>query len=325
MALRMSAMFRKIIATVTVLASFALAGCVSTKTTQERIPELSDWAATQSALVDLKFSQSLAGGIPTNKIDVVGDVHVGSVAEFFSALDQIYARLAEMPGGSRLGLDLNINADIEGTSFTWKGRNWAPGRDKELAAVFEPFAAPEVRVVLIDDFSRGLRAEVYRDLEFSDDDARAYRDSLLRHLDEVQPSGSIELVGFPLARPTLADGEKPSRRISPVLRFSEFPAGYAATAAFADDVDAATPYALRSVWSFEGFYHWEFYTEGDYNEEAMKQLKSLLARPVAGDPVGLRIKGPDGRLGEAIVGAPMAEQPEGTGPWGDRMVHLFAD
>ena len=149
MALKMSAMFRKIIATVTVLASFALAGCVSTKTTQERIPELSDWAATQSALVDLKFSQSLAGGIPTNKIDVVGDVHVGSVAEFFSALDQLYARLAEMPGGSRLGLDLNINADIEGTSFTWKGRNWAPGRDKELAAVFEPFAAPEVRVVLI--------------------------------------------------------------------------------------------------------------------------------------------------------------------------------
>lgn len=57
----------------------------------------------------------------------------------------------------------------------------------------------------------------------------------------------------------------------------------------------------------------------------MKQLKSLLARPVAGDPVGLRIKRPDGRLGEAIVGAPMAEQPEDTGPWCDRMVHLFAD
>ena len=32
----------------------------------------------------------------------------------------------------------------------------------------------------------------------------------------------------------------------------------------------------------------------------------------------------DGRLGEAIVGAPMSEQPEDTGPWGDRMAKAFA-
>ena len=110
-----------------------------------------------------------------------------------------------------------------------------------------------------------------------------------------------------------------------MLRLSEFPQGYATTAAFADKVDAATPYAVRSVWSFEGFYHWEFYTEGDYNAEAMKELKSVLSSSAAGAPVGVQIKGPDGRLGEAIVGAPMDEQPEDTGPWGDRMVQLFAD
>ena len=141
----------------------------------------------------------------------------------------------------------------------------------------------------------------------------------------MQPTGSIELVGFPLARPTLTEERGSSRRISPVLRLSEFLRGYAATAAFADKVDAATPYAVRSVWSFEGFYHWEFYTEGDYNAEAMKELKSVLSSSAAGAPVGVQIKGPDGRLGEAIVGAPMDEQPEDTGPWGARMVHLFAD
>ena len=71
---------------------------------------------------------------PTNSIDVVGDVHVGSVAEFFSALDQLYARLAEMSDGDRLGLDLNVNADIEGTPFTWTAcnrpaaSNWSDSR-----------------------------------------------------------------------------------------------------------------------------------------------------------------------------------------------------
>ncbi len=115
----------------------------------------------------------------------------------------------------------------------------------------------------------------------------------------MQPTGSIELVGFPQ--------------------------GYATTAALADKVDAATPYAVRSVWSFEGFYRWDFYTEDDYDETAMKHLKSLLSSSAAGAPVGVQIKGPDGRLGEAIVGAPMDEQPEDTGPWGDRMVQLFAD
>ncbi len=320
----MAVMFRKITAVVAALASLALAGCVSSKITRELAPEFAQWAATQPALVDLKFSAALAGGIPTNNIDVVGDVHVGSVAEFFSAVDQLYARLAEMPDGDRLGLDLNVNADIEGTPFTWKGNNWEPGRNKELTAVFEPVATPEVRTVLMEDFSRGLRAEVYRDFQTRDEDAHAYRDTLLRHFDDVQPSGSIELIGFPLARPTFTDEEGASRRISPVLRLSEFPQGYAATAALADKVDAATPYAVWSVWSFEGFYHWDFYTEDEYSEEAMKQLRSLLSSPAAGAPVGVQIKGPDGRLGEAIVGAPMSEQPEDTGPWGDRMAKAFA-
>ena len=165
----MAVMFRKITAVVAALASLALAGCVSSKITRELAPEFAQWAATQPALVDLKFSAALAGGIPTNNIDVVGDVHVGSVAEFFSAVDQLYARLAEMPDGDRLGLDLNVNADIEGTPFTWKGNNWEPGRDKELTAVFEPVATPEVRTVLMEDFSRGLRAEVYRDFQTRDE------------------------------------------------------------------------------------------------------------------------------------------------------------
>ena len=119
----LAVMFRKITAVVAVLASLALAGCVSSKITRELAPECAQWAATQPALVDVKFSAALAGGIPTNNIDVIGDVHAGSVAEFFSALDQLYARLAEMPDGDRLGLDLNVNADIEGTPFTWTACN----------------------------------------------------------------------------------------------------------------------------------------------------------------------------------------------------------
>ena len=67
-------MFRKITAVVAVLASLALAGCVSTKITRELAPECAQWAATQPALVDVKFSAALAGGIPINSIDVVGDV-----------------------------------------------------------------------------------------------------------------------------------------------------------------------------------------------------------------------------------------------------------
>ncbi|KAA8735899.1 hypothetical protein [Corynebacterium tuscaniense] len=320
-------MFRKIVALVAVLSTFALGGCFAEASSQHRLKELSAWVDTQPALADLHVSRprepSLFGDSYSHTLQAKGEVHANSVAEFFTALDQLYARFDELPRGKRRWLDVDVKADIQGTEFTWTGREWEPGKGERLVELLEPFAAPEVGSVDMREDVEVFWVEVSRDFQVTDEAAHAYRDRAFRHLDSVKGTEMIQLSGFPLLHRTDPGGTRGFGAGSPSLRFSEFPQGYVGTATLAETVDAATPYAVRAVTSYKGMYRWEFYADDDYDEEALKLIKQLLSHPDAGSPIEVKITSRTRVLGVALIGAKQEYPPKKPGPWQEDMDRVF--
>ena len=320
-------MLRKIVALVAVLSTFALGGCVGGWSAQYRLNELAEWVGTQPALDSLSVSRAkemgLFGSTLSDTLQAQGALHVTSVVEFATALDQLYARFDELPRGKRRWLDVDVKADIQGTEFTWTGREWEPGKGERLVELLEPFAAPEVGSVDMREDVEVFWVEVSRDFQVTDEAAHAYRDRAFRHLDSVKGTEMIQLSGFPLLHRTDPGGTRGFGAGSPSLRFSEFPQGYVGTATLAETVDAATPYAVRAVTSYKGMYRWEFYADDDYDEEALKLIKQLLSHPDAGSPIEVKITSRTRVLGVALIGAKQEYPPKKPGPWQEDMDRVF--
>lgn len=320
---RLAPMFRKIVALVAVLSTFALGGCVGGWSAQYRLNELAEWVGTQPALDSLSVSREkemgLFGSTLSDTLQAQGALHVTSVVEFATALDQLNAKFDELPFREHRFLKVDVKADIQGTEFTWEGFRWEPGWRERLTELLDLFAAPEVRTVNVRHDDDVLWVKVERGFQVSDDDARAYRDRVFHHLDDTKATETIDLFGFPLLHPTEPDGGA----ASPSLRLSGFPQGYVATAAFAEKVDAAIPYAVRSVWSNEISYSWRFFTEDEYDEEVMKQLKELLSQPEAGSPIKVTITSSTRILGTVDTSPTPEKLPKHPGKWQEDMERVF--
>ena len=324
---RLAPMFRKIVAVVAVLSTFALGGCVGGWSAQYRLNELAEWVGTQPALDSLSVSRVKEmgpfGSTLSDTLQAQGALHVTSVVEFVTALDQLNAKFDELPFREHRFLKLDVKADIQGTEFTWEGFRWEPGWRERLIELLDLFAAPEVRTVNVRHNDEVLWVAAERDFQVSDDDARAYRDRLFHHLDDTKATETIDLFGFPLVHPSDPEGEPGSETASPSLRLSGFPQGYVATAAFAEKVDAAIPYAVRSVWSNEISYSWRFFTEDEYDEEVMKQLKELLSQPEAGSPIKVTITSSTRILGTVDTSPTPEKLPKHPGKWQEEMERVF--
>ena len=325
--LKLAPMFRKIVVLVAVLSTFALGGCFAEASSQHRLKELSAWVDTQPALDSLSVSRVKEmgpfGSTLSDTLQAQGALHVTSVVEFATALDQLNAKFDELPFREHRFLKVDVKADIQGTEFTWEGFRWEPGWRERLTELLDLFAAPEVRTVNVQHDDAVLWVTAERDFQVSDDDARAYRDRVFHYLDDTKATELIDLFGFPLLHPTEPVGPRGSGAAPPSLRLSRFPQGYVATAAFAEKVDAAIPYAVRSVWSNENSHSWKFLTEDEYDEEVMKQLKELLSQPEVGSPIKVEIASRTRILGTVDMRPTPEKLPKHPGKWQEDMERVF--
>lgn len=319
-------MIRKLLATLIGLVTFLSSGLLSAcANIDDEIEELSQWTATQPALRELSAKQQLAGGIPANAVYVKGPIRVASVPEFFAALSQLHAKAEEIAGAGDLDLELDVTTVVSGTEFNLRSYDWDAQQEAETyTAIFEPFASPPAARVHIDNRIDGLEAWADRDEKVSDDEARAHRDVIFQHLDDMDIEGRFRLNGFPLVHPARPEGVNFSTVPAPILDLNGFPQGYTEATSFAEKVDATTDFELRSVRGDAGMDEWEFYTEGEFDEAALKAIKKVLSDPAAGDRVSVRISGPEGGLGRALIGIPLEQQPDHVGPWTERMRQILS-
>lgn len=288
-------MLRKVIGGVVGAVVLVLSGCGDPSESERGA--LEQWAASDPAFADLKFSPVVAGGFPSGTISVGGTVAAEDVAEFVVAL------VALREKGEELDQELtsHVKAQLGNTGFKWQGPFPSAEFGAEAAELLEPFAAPEVAEVSIKAAGPGggVAVEVDREASISDAAARDFRDRAYAHLGE----GAIfTLRGFPLYHPVREEGVPGWGAASPNLALRADGATLSELVAQAERVDAASSLYLYHVANGGPVSVWYFYADGAFNPDDLQPIKEILRESVDGKPANVIVSGPDGELHREMVG-----------------------
>lgn len=314
MPVKISVVVRKIVGGLLAVFMTLLAGCVKL---DDQVEEVSQWASTRPALSDVQVRQLLAGGIPTEMIQILGSVNVDSVEELCEVLDQLQAKQAEMKDRGVDAFEANLEAEIGGVFFSWRPSLPDPVLIEHLRNVLPHVAKPEVEQVLMTYRGKHQPPEirVFRRESVGDGDAAIFRDDVYAQLDELDRSSNVVLEGFPLATGGTAQA----------LDLSGIPLTYTEAFEYVERVNGSVDnLRLVRVGSTGEGTRWEFRGGDEFNEADFRSLKSVLTDPAAGESAVVEVLWAHGVSGRAVVGKPLDEQPQSEGEWSARMQSIVA-
>lgn len=339
-------MVRKILGGLLGVVLLLVAGCTRL---DDQVRDVSEWAAGHPALGDVRVQQLLAGGIPTDRIEIRGSLHVDTVDQLCDALADLREKQEEMERHGVRSFEVALEAHIDGVFFEWRPSLPDLALIPYLKHALPVVVVPEVDSVLISNYPNGPGPDVSvvrrENGQEADDEAVAFRDRAYRQLEDLGPaygagagegpgsdSGSdpgsdsgdeagagatFIFEGFPLT----PGGPETS------LNLSGISLGYTDALAFVESVDVATDHlSVVKVGAAADGTTWEFRGEGEFNDADFYALKPILSSPPAGETAHVLVRWDDGSYGRATVGAPREEQAgnHGDGEWSARMQEIFA-
>jgi len=312
-----------LLVTVAILVAFAAAYPSSKVEKLSETERLERFVADDPVMKDLTFSRIGDTSEYPQRIRVGGVLHVESVSQFIDVLKALRKKERNREQVIDLVSTEGITADIGGTSLVWRGRMLDRKDARRNEKLIEPLVAPGVAEITATLYEEdiGLKLLATRGSSLSDDEARAFRDKAYENF-AADSDARLELCGFPLMHPT--EFFEPSGCAPPLLALNPEDGTYQELLERANRIDVATDMSLTLVSNTQEYSEWDFYTEGEFDEEGLRAVKEILSETPEKRPTLIVIRGPEGALGGVYMGKPPSESASyAECPWQERMLQVL--